>query len=56
MGWTFENASWDGVSGAIFPGVGTSMPGIFTFIAIAICVVALVVGNSTEAGKYKKHK
>lgn len=56
MGWPFETPSWDGVSGAIFPGLGTAMPGTFTVIAIAICLIALVVGNATEAKKYKNHK
>ncbi|MEL7257960.1 MAG: hypothetical protein AAFN80_08970 [Pseudomonadota bacterium] len=56
MGFPFDTASWDGVSGAIFPGLGSSMPGTFTVIAIAIAVVLLAFGQKTEAGKYRNHK
>lgn len=56
MGFPFDTPSWEGVSGAIFMGVGSSMPGIFTAIAIVICVGALLLGNAKEAAKYKKHK
>lgn len=56
MGFPFEEPTWEGVSGAIFMGMGTAMPGIYTMIAIAICIAALLWGNATEAGKYKKHK
>ncbi|MEM9498993.1 MAG: hypothetical protein AAGA28_13800 [Pseudomonadota bacterium] len=56
MGFPFDTPSWDGVSGPIFMGTGTSMPGIFTLIAIAVCIAALAFGNSTEASKYRKHK
>lgn len=56
MGFPFDTPTWDGVSGAIFPGMGSAMPGIFTVIAIGVCVAALFFGNGVEAGKYKKHK
>ena len=56
MGFPYDTPTWDGVSGAIFMGTGTSMPGLFTAIAIAICIAALLIGNIKEAGKYKKHK
>ena len=56
MGFPYDTPSWDGVSGAIFMGSGSSAPGVFTAIAIVICIAALLIGNSKEAGKYKKHK
>ena len=56
MGFPFDTPSWDGVSGAIFPGAGGAMPGLFTMIAIAICILALAIGQATENSKYKKHK
>lgn len=56
MGFPFDTASWDAASGSIFMGAGGSAPGTYTFIAIAICVVMLVVGQRAEAAKYAAHK
>lgn len=56
MGFPYDPASWDGVSGPIFMGYGSSMPGIFTAIAIIICIAALVIGQGAEAAKYRDHK
>lgn len=56
MGFPYDPASWDGVSGPIFMGYGTSMPGVFTVIGIVICIAALVIGQAGEAAKYRKHK
>ncbi len=56
MGFPFEEATWEGVSGAIFMGLGTALPGLYTLIAILICIAALVWGNATESKKYKNHK
>ena len=56
MGFPFDEPTWDGVSGAIFMGLGGFMPGLFTLIAVAICIAALVLGQIAEAEKYKKHK
>jgi len=56
MGFPFDTPTWDGVSGAIFMGLGGSAPGIYSLIAIAICIAALAVGNMKEHGKYKPHK
>ena len=56
MGFPYESASWDAAEGAIFMGWGTAMPGLFTVIAIAICIGALVIGQAAEAAKYRKHK
>ncbi|WP_341368092.1 hypothetical protein [Yoonia sp. BS5-3] len=56
MGFPFENATWDGVSGPIFMGYGTALPGLFTVLSIVICIVALAVGQKAEAAKYAKYK
>jgi hypothetical protein len=56
MGFPFDTPTWDGVSGAIFMGAGGAMPGLFTLIAIVLCVVALALGQKTENSKYKNHE
>jgi Ca2+/Na+ antiporter len=50
----YAEASWDAVDGAMFMGWGTSLPGITTFIAAALCVVVLVVGQMSETAKAKR--
>ena len=56
FGFPYDNGgTWDGVEGAIFMGANGGA-GTYTFIAIAICVVALVIGQMSEASKYSKHK
>ncbi|MCR9115134.1 MAG: hypothetical protein NXH84_17780 [Rhodobacteraceae bacterium] len=56
MGFPFDTPTWDGVSGPIFMGTGGAMPGLFTMIAIGLCVLALAMGQATENNKYKNHK
>jgi hypothetical protein len=56
MGFPYEPASWTDVSGPIFMGAGTAMPGIYALIGIVICIVALAIGQSAENAKYKKYK
>lgn len=56
MGFPYETASWDGITEAISTGYGTAMPGLFSLIGIIVCIVALVVGQSSEAKKYSKYK
>ena len=56
MGFPYEPASWDGVSGPIFMGTGSSLPGTITVIAIIVAILMLVFGQKTEAGKYRDHK
>lgn len=56
MGFPFEEPTWEGVSGAIFMGFGTAAPGIFTLIAIVLCLLALFFGNMKESQKYKGQK
>lgn len=54
MGFPYEPASWDGVSGVIF--MGQNMAGVYSAIAIGLAVAALLIGNATESSKYKNHK
>ncbi len=56
MGFPYDTGSYEGVSGAIFMGAGTSMPGMFTVLAIVVSVVLLAAGQATEASKYRDHK
>lgn len=50
----YEQATWDVVDGAMFQLWGTSMPGFFTLIAMALCVVVLIVGQRSETEKAKR--
>lgn len=52
MGSSFDN--WDAVEGAYYMGAGTSWEGIWTMVALAICVIALVKGSMHERNAYKK--
>ena len=55
MGFPYEEATWDGVTGAIFMGANGGA-GAYTFIAIGLCILALVIGQIAEAKKYSAHK
>lgn len=56
MGFPYDQGTWEGVSGAIFMGFGTSAPGIYTAIAIIVAIALLAIGQKTEADKYRNHK
>ncbi len=56
MGFPYDTGSWEGVSGAIYMGYGTALPGIFSAIAIVVCIVLLAMGQKTESSKYRDHK
>lgn len=56
MGFPYEPATWEGVSGPIFMGFGGAMPGLFSLIAIILCIVTLVIGQQAEAKSYAKYK
>ncbi len=56
MGFPFEPASWDAVTGAMYMGAGGSMTLVYTLIAAAVCVYALWRGHSKEHALYDKHK
>ncbi len=55
MGFPYESATWDVVDGAQFMGWGSAMPGVYTVIAIAICVYVLWAGNRSEHKRYSKY-
>jgi len=54
MGFPYDTADWAVVDGAMFMGWGSSMPGLYTLIAMGICVAVLVVGQAKESAKAKK--
>ncbi|MEP1765574.1 MAG: hypothetical protein ABJJ53_02805 [Sulfitobacter sp.] len=56
MGFPFEPATWEGVSGPIFMGYGGALPGLFSVISIGLCIAALVIGQKAEAKSYSKYK
>ena len=49
MGSSITN--WDGVEGAIFMGAGGGMPAVWVWIAIAACVVPLIIGAIADRKK-----
>ena len=55
MGFPFDEATWDAVTGAMYMGAGGSAPFIFTLLSAVACVVALWLGNSAEHNHYKNH-
>jgi hypothetical protein len=57
MGFPYDNGgTWTDVSGPIFMGAGGSEPGLYAAVGIGICILALVIGQIAEAGKYSNHK
>lgn len=54
MGFPYDTADWSVVDGAMFMGWGSSMPGLYTVIAMGICAAVLVIGHRSEAKKAKK--
>jgi hypothetical protein len=52
MGFPYDSATWDVVDGAMFTGWGTSMPGLYTVIAMVICAAVLIMGNISEHKRY----
>ena len=56
MGFPFETAEWAAGMEAIFPVAGGSMPGLYSLIAIVLCIGALALGQKAESSKYKNHK
>ncbi|MEL6617748.1 MAG: hypothetical protein AAFP16_02650 [Pseudomonadota bacterium] len=55
MGFPYDEASWSVVDGAMYMGAGSSMPGLYTLIAAAICVAVLVFGQKTERTKTRQY-
>ena len=59
MGFPYDTGDWSGIfaegaSGVMFTGWGGSAPGWYTLIAVIICIVVLVMGNSSESKKYSE--
>ena len=52
MGSSFS--SYDAVEGAYYMGAGTSWEVIWTVVALACCIVALIAGSRHELDAYKK--
>lgn len=50
----YAEATWDVVDGAMFMGWGTALPGLTTVIAMALCVLVLVIGQRSETAKAKR--
>jgi hypothetical protein len=50
----YEEANWAVVDGAMFIGWGGALPGITTLIAAIICILVLVIGQTSETEKAKK--
>lgn len=54
MGSAFSN--WDEFTGPIYMGAGSSWEIIWTIVAAALCVLALVAGSRHELDAYKRLK
>ena len=52
----FELASWDAAEGPIYMGANTGFEVIWTLVAAALCVIALIVGSRHELDAYKRMK
>lgn len=52
MGSSFDN--WDTVTGAYYMGANSSWEVIWTLVALAICIIALIAGSRHELDAYKK--
>jgi len=54
MGFPGSEEGWSSLAGgAIFPGLGSAMPGIWSVVAIVACVAVLAIGNAYEKKRYK---
>ncbi|MEM7178316.1 MAG: hypothetical protein AAGD47_07535 [Pseudomonadota bacterium] len=52
MGWPFDDASWNEITGAYYAAVGSEM--IWVGITVVICIVSLVVGARHEGETYRR--
>ncbi len=52
MGFPFDQATWDAVTGAMYIGAGGAAPAIYTLISAAMCIWALWAGNRKEHQLY----
>jgi len=53
MGSSLEEASWNAVTGAYYTGHGGG-EGLWLYISIGLCVVALIFGALHERDAYRK--
>lgn len=54
MGSAFSD--WAQAEGPIYMGANSSMEVVWTLVAAAICVVALIIGSKHELDAYKRMK
>jgi hypothetical protein len=54
MGWGFDSASWDAVTGPMYMGMNSGWEYIWLIVSIGLCVAAIWVGGTHEIGAYKK--
>lgn len=52
MGYDVE--SLEGLTGPIFMGAGTSMPFVWVWVSVVLCVLACIVGSRHELAAYRK--
>ena len=52
MGSSFDN--WGAAEGAIYMGANSSWEVIWTLVALAICIYAMIAGSRHELNSYKK--
>ncbi len=56
MGFSYEEASWSVVDGAMYMGAGSSATLVYTLISAALCIWALWSGNRKEHELYDEYK
>lgn len=56
MGFAYDSASWDAVTGAMYMGANGSAPMIYTLISAALCVFVLWAANRSEQKHYSAYK
>ncbi|MEM9602165.1 MAG: hypothetical protein AAGA11_04840 [Pseudomonadota bacterium] len=49
-------ATWTGFEGAMYTGAGSGMEGVWAFIALGLCVLAIVLGAAHESSSYHNGK
>ena len=54
MGFPGSEASWSVIEGAMYMGAGGSMPAVYTWVSVALCVFVLWLGNRKEHRLYNK--
>jgi len=54
MGSPITSATWTGVEGAYFTGLGSGMDTLWLFVSAALCLVAIWKGLAHEKDAYQK--